>query len=627
MNKSRITISCLIAVLILIISCGPKISLKPVDNDTIVYLTIDDADSMDMHHAYDTASAEVLYNVYDGLIEYKPGKINQYLPRISENVPSVAAGTILNGGKKYIFKIRKGVKFHNGNELTPSDVEYSIKRAMLLDPDGSPVWMFLVPLLDTSRLKPLIEKYVGKKWDEIFLAENTPNPQYVAKLESFYREIVDPAVEVEGNKVIFSLKKPFPSFLNILAQYSSQAMILDKEWSVEQGLWNGEVNGWWKYYSPKKEDSPIYAKTMGSGPYKLVNWNRAQKKFILERNDEYFRKPASIRRVIIQGISELSTRKAMLEKGAADIAYFDSEYLSQAQEMEGIVINSDLPLLQIDSVQYNWLVKSDSKYIGSGKLDGNGIPPDFFTDQNVRLGLSHVFDEDTFINDVVNGLGFIPPTCLPKGLLGYNDKLPRNEYNIEKAKSYLKKAFNGKLWNIGLKMLILYNIGNITRKNAAELLAAGLAKVNPKFIAEVRAVEWPTLLDARKNEMMPIFLCGWQVDYPDPDNFIYTYYHSQGDWAHFYGKNYRQYASVKRAELENMSLDQIIEKARVTINKNERKRLYDIIQRFVVKKGIGRPILQKYGFNVFHKNIKGYVHNPMRDDDHYDYYQLSKDSE
>src|SRR5512140_1124350 len=42
-------------------------------------------------------------------------------------------------------------------------------------------------------------------------------------------------------------------------------------------------------------------------------------------------------------------------------------------------------------------------YIGSGKLDGNGIPPDFFTDVNVRKGFSYSFDWDTFITDVYKG--------------------------------------------------------------------------------------------------------------------------------------------------------------------------------------------------------------------------------
>jgi len=43
--------------------------------------------------------------------------------------------------KTYIFPIRKGVKFHNGNPLTPEDVKYSFERGLLYDPDGGPMWM------------------------------------------------------------------------------------------------------------------------------------------------------------------------------------------------------------------------------------------------------------------------------------------------------------------------------------------------------------------------------------------------------------------------------------------------------------------------------------------------------
>lgn len=57
--------------------------------------------------------------VYEPLVELSKGKI---VPCLAESWRSVPEG--------YVFKIRKGVKFHEGETLTPADVVFSINRAL-----------------------------------------------------------------------------------------------------------------------------------------------------------------------------------------------------------------------------------------------------------------------------------------------------------------------------------------------------------------------------------------------------------------------------------------------------------------------------------------------------------------
>jgi len=144
---------------------------------------------------------------------------------------------------------------------------------------------------------------------------------------------------------------------------------------------------------------------MGTGPFKLVEWDRTQMRVILERFDDYWRGPAKIKRVIIWTIEDWSTRRAMLEKGDADFAAVPSQYLPQVENMPGVVITKGLPVISITSLHFNWNVKPDSKYIGSGKLDGNGIPPDFFSDEHARRAFAYVINYDAVIKDVLRGLG------------------------------------------------------------------------------------------------------------------------------------------------------------------------------------------------------------------------------
>ncbi|GAH71111.1 unnamed protein product, partial [marine sediment metagenome] len=137
-----------IALLCLTLMLFASFSFAEVKNpDTIIYATIGGPETMDPHWAYDTASGNVIYQTYDNLINYKGESTSEFVPMLATEVPSAENGLIKDDGLTYIFPIRKDVKFHNGDILTPEDVVYSIKRALIFDRSGGPVWMFCEPLL------------------------------------------------------------------------------------------------------------------------------------------------------------------------------------------------------------------------------------------------------------------------------------------------------------------------------------------------------------------------------------------------------------------------------------------------------------------------------------------------
>ena len=77
------------------------------DPTTFVEVTIGDADTLDPALAYDTASGEVIQNVYETLVFYDGNATDKFVPMLAEEMP-----TISEDGKTYTFKMRQGVKFH-----------------------------------------------------------------------------------------------------------------------------------------------------------------------------------------------------------------------------------------------------------------------------------------------------------------------------------------------------------------------------------------------------------------------------------------------------------------------------------------------------------------------------------
>src|SRR3954451_12741096 len=69
---------------------------------------------------------QIYQGLYDGLLNFKKGTGAdgfKIVPDIAEDMPQAA-----DDGKTYIFKIRKGIKFSNGQELTVKDVVASFQR-------------------------------------------------------------------------------------------------------------------------------------------------------------------------------------------------------------------------------------------------------------------------------------------------------------------------------------------------------------------------------------------------------------------------------------------------------------------------------------------------------------------
>jgi len=339
---------------------------KPVikNPDIFIYATIGDIVTLDPAASYDTASAEVQQQViYDTLIFYDGESTTDFVPMLATE------WTVSSDGTTYRFLIREGVVFHNGNDLTPADVEYSIERGMVQDYGAGPQWMFFEP----------------------FFGPDTHSSRSDAGLMPL--EDIMATVEVDGQWVQFNLFAPYEPFLQILC--GSWGSILDKEWCIANGDWDGTQASYEALNDPPSGGSPLHSIANGTGPFELERWEPGVEVSLL-RNDNYWREPANFERLIIKTVEEWTTRKLMLEAGDADAVYVPRAYIVELEGVEGLKVYKDLPALSVDSFFFQFDISPESTFVGSGELDGNGIPLDFFTDLDVRLGFTYAFDWETY---------------------------------------------------------------------------------------------------------------------------------------------------------------------------------------------------------------------------------------
>jgi peptide/nickel transport system substrate-binding protein len=548
---------------------------QPIKNpDTMVLLRIGDPESLDPAFAYDTASYEVyLWHIYETLVFFDGSSTGAFTPMLATEVPSLANGGISRDGRTYRFTIRDGVKFHDGTPLTAEDVRYSLLRFMFMDRDGGPSALLLSPILGV---------------------ESTRDAQGMVNRTLFTR--AEQAIHTKGNTVSIRLRRPFAPFLSILATWS---MVVNRAWAIAQGDWDGTAAGLLRLNNPKRaETTALFNKANGTGPFRLVQWDRQGRQVILERNDAYWRAPARLRRAVVRVVQDFGTRRLMLQQGDADIVAASRANQSQVEGAEGVRVIDGLMVLGNVAVFMNLKIDAGAGNpdVGSGKLDGNGIPPDFFADVNVRRGVAQAFDDAAAVRDCYRGSAAAGRGPIPKGLFGHNSSQRWYAYDREKAAAAFREARGGQVWNTGFKFTALFNSGNSNRECLAQVLKVGVESLNPKFKVDVRSATWAQYLAAYRQGKLPVWITGWSADFPDPDNFVTPYLHSAGAYASAQG-------------YKNPEADQLIEKGRRETDPAKRRAIYARLQQIAYNDVIAIWI-DPTDFRVMRSWVRGWYRNP-----------------
>ena len=527
------------------------------DPKTFVATRFGDAETFDPALVYETAGGEIVQNMYDTLIFYNRDNPVEFVPQLALEVPSAENGGISADGKTYTFKIRKGVKFHDGTDMTTADVAYSFQRGLLQGGTASPQWLYYEAFFGTGVTD--IAELVNPDGSLDDSREELVK-QDAAKLEAVCKQVTDAIVADEAaGTVVFHLAQPWGIMLPTIAQ--TWGSIQSKAWVAANGGWDGDCKTWQNFYGPTSEqlnELGLGTKENGTGPYKLDHWT-PKEEIVLVANKDYWRTEPmweggpsgapKLDKIIIKEIDEWSTRFAAMQAGDTDFVTVGSQAnYAQLDPLVGEECNNDTrectvtdptkPLRVFKNLTnptradafMNFKINTDggNNFIGSGKVDGNGVPPDFFSDVHIRKAFNYCFDWDAYIAGALNGEGTQAFDVMLPGMIG--DQPDRAHYSFdadkcaEEFKASTWKSEDGQsLWDIGFRMSVLYNTGNTARQTAAQILQSNIAAVNDKFIIEVTGLPWPTFLQSQRALKLPVFFSGWVEDLHDPHNWVVPY--------------------------------------------------------------------------------------------------------
>ncbi|HSD83083.1 MAG TPA: ABC transporter substrate-binding protein, partial [Anaerolineae bacterium] len=520
---------------------GPAAYPPAKDPTTYNVMTFGDPSELDPHYNYETAGGGQLFNIYQGLVSFDGKDPTKFKAVLAEAIPDPTPTE--DGGVQYVWNIKKGVKFHEGQTMTPEDVAYSFWRVLLMSDPNTPGFLMTEPFFKVFDAAELADPSGAADGDAEAL-KALP----AAKLEAAC-ETVKAAITFDNDAgtVTMKLAQPWGPFIATIAQ--RWASVINKEWAVANKAWDGDCKTWQNSYGIPSESLPLRDKTNGTGPYKLDHWT-PQEEIVLVANDDYWGEKPVIKRVVTKNVTEFGTRFAALQAAdadritpgsPADWAQLDTLVREECNpdtgeckevNPDGVLrkINPLLSLARTD-IGMNENIAEGSPFVGSGKLDGEGIPLNFFSDVHIRKAFNYCFDYDTYIKDVMFGEATKSLALTLPGQPGY-DGTPRYEYDLAKCEEEFKAStITGTLesgetttvWDTGFYVQLGYNVGNTARQSIAEILAENLGKVNQNFLVNPIALPWATYLRVVRVKQIPLGVAGWQEDIHDPHNWYVPY--------------------------------------------------------------------------------------------------------
>lgn len=294
---------------------------------------------------------------------------------------------------------------------------------------------------------------------------------------------------------------------------------------------------------------------LGAGPFKLASWE-AGRSITLVANPDYFEGRPHLDAMVYRVIPDQSTMFLELKAGNLDLSELTpQQYAFQTSGAEW----------EKNFRKYSYLA-SGYTYLGYN------LQSPLFRDKAVRQALAYAVDKQEIVKGVLLGLGQAAEGPYKPGTWAYDENLKPWPFDPAKARAMLAELGwkdtdkDGVLDKDGkpFAFTILTNQGNEQRAKAATIIQSRLKDIGVKV--DIRAVEWAAFIKEFVHKgRFDALLLAWNI-IPDPD--AYTVWHSSQA-----GPGQLNFVGYKNSEV-----DELLDKARHSLDPAVRKPLYDRFQ-------------------------------------------------
>jgi len=325
----------------------------------------------------------------------------------------------------------------------------------------------------------------------------------------------------------FKTDGPYPVFVERL---TAQVMESEKVIKVKGHEW--------------MQDNPV-----GTGPYKLVRWQKKQE-HLLVRNEDYWGAKPAYKYVRVRIIPEQATQIAELISGGVDIIKAVPPDQMDVINKSGVARTTTSPILRTAMIQLDQ----------SGRAGANP-----FQDRRVRLAANLAVDIDSIIKHVLNGLGDRVATTVNPMAFGFDPGLKPFKQDLAQAKKLLADAGFPNGFEVGfLRGQPVVEPGVIQTSDA---IVADLVKVGIRTKARMIGETGPFTNMVRDSKADPMFEWSWgYYSIFDADAIFYDVMTCNQPYSYYCNKEFDDLVIQGRSTLDTKRRADIYAKAQKLIH-------------------------------------------------------------
>ncbi len=469
--------------------------------------------------------------------------------------PALGYDTVSWWGEQLLFSTL--VDYDEGTSIVPE-----LATAWEVSPDGRRISFRLRTDVQFSTGRAMTAADVQYSLERLLKpALHSPGAEFFTDIEGVEDYVQGKAARVSGITVVapdrieFTLTAIDPLFLHKLTM--PFAAVGDRETVERVG------------------DDDFTRHPVGTGPFMLDDWTFGQRIHFV-RNPHYFR----------AGLPYLDG--VLVTIGVSDqLAWF--QYQRGELDVAGIP-SAEFARVTADARYQPLLVSRTTlrtTYVG---LNCEMAP---FDRVAVRQAVNLAIDRQRIL-DLADGRGVVAHGILPPDMPGFDPSLEGFPHDPARARATLAEAgltgwLRTTFWvqrdDLPLRM---------AQSMQQDLRAIGID-------LRLKPVDFPALIEGvRARGVVPIFMLGWEADFPDPSNFLTVLLHSKGR-----GTNNNTFYS-------NPAVDGLLDRADALLDPTARLALFHQAEVQIVRDAPWVPLVHPATVNVRHPRVRDYQLHPLR---------------